>query len=366
MSSNGAGELLDGDGPDRKKIKTSECVREGILLGYGNPLLDISVTGTQEFLDKYGLERDNAILAEDKHKPMYKDMVDTFGDKVEYVPGGATLNAIKVAQWLSGVPNATTFFGCINKDEFGKIMENKAREAGVNTKFQYTDKEPTGTCAVIVTEKYRSMCANLAAANCFTEEHLETPENWKLVEKAQYYYIAGFPLTVSPSTVIRIAKHAQASGKVFTMNLSAPFLCQFFKEPMLKTLPYVDILFGNETEAETFAKENNFGTTNIAEIALKIAELPKEDNKPRTVVITQGSNPTVVAKDGKTTEYPVIPIADKDIIDTNGAGDAFVGGFLAQLIQGKPVEECVKCGNYAANLIIQRSGCTYPETPDYK
>lgn len=25
-------------------------------------------------------------------------MVDTFGDKVEYVPGGATLNAIKVAQ----------------------------------------------------------------------------------------------------------------------------------------------------------------------------------------------------------------------------------------------------------------------------
>lgn len=34
-------------------------------------------------------------------------------------------------------------------------MENKAQEAGVNTKFQYTDKEPTGTCAVIVTEKYR-------------------------------------------------------------------------------------------------------------------------------------------------------------------------------------------------------------------
>lgn len=30
--------------------------------------------------------------------------------------------------------------------------------------------------------------------------------------------------------------------------------------------------------------------------------------------------------DGKTTEYPVIPIADKDIVDTNGAGDAFVGG----------------------------------------
>lgn len=39
-----------------------------------------------------------------------------------------------------------------------------------------------------------------------------------------------------------------------------------------------------------------FQTTDIAEIALKIAEHPKEDNKPRTVVITQGSNPTIVAK----------------------------------------------------------------------
>jgi hypothetical protein len=31
------------------------------------------------------------------------------------------------------------------------------------------------------------------------------------------------------------------------MNLSAPFLSQFFKEPMMEAMPYVDILFGNET-----------------------------------------------------------------------------------------------------------------------
>jgi sugar/nucleoside kinase (ribokinase family) len=30
--------------------------------------------------------------------------------------------------------------------------------------------------------------------------------------------------------------------------------------------------------------------------------------------------------DGKVTEYPIIPIKADDIVDTNGAGDAFVGG----------------------------------------
>ena len=36
--------------------------------------------------------------------------------------------------------------------------------------------------------------------------------------------------------------------------------------------------------------------------------------------------------DGKITEYPIIPIKEEDIVDTNGAGDAFVGGEITQLI----------------------------------
>lgn len=47
-------------------------------------------------------------------------------------------------------------------------------------------------------------------------------------------------------------------------------------------------------------------------------------------------------------------------------GDAFVGGFLSQLVQEKPIEDCVKAGCYASNVIIQRSGCTYPEKPNFK
>jgi adenosine kinase len=47
------------------------------------------------------------------------------------------------------------------------------------------------------------------------------------------------------------------------------------------------------------------------------------------------------------------------------AGDAFVGGFLSQLVHAKSIEDCVRAGCYAANVIIQRSGCTYPEKPDF-
>lgn len=53
------------------------------------------------------------------------------------------------------------------------------------------------------------------------------------------------------------------------------------------------------------------------------------------------------------------------VIVARMTGDAFVGGFLSQLVQEKPIEECVKAGIYASNVVIQRSGCTYPEKPSY-
>lgn len=163
---------------------------------------------------------------------------------------------------------------------------------------------------------------------------------------------------------MKIAQHACEQNKTFMMNLSAPFLCQvppFFKA-MMDSSVYWDVIFGNEDEMAEFSKANNFGTDDLKEIALKAAALPKKNTgRSRMVVITHGGEPTIIVKDGQVSEYPVIPIEKKDIVDTNGAGDAFVGGFLSQLVQGKSVDDCVKGGNWAANLIIQRSGCTYPD-----
>ncbi|CAG8734936.1 11975_t:CDS:2, partial [Acaulospora colombiana] len=38
--------------------------------------------------------------------------------------------------------------------------------------------------------------------------------------------------------------------------------------------------------------------------------------------------------------YPVEKLRDDEIVDTNGAGDAFAGGFMGGLVLGKSLEEC--------------------------
>ncbi|KAM6951669.1 adenosine kinase b isoform 2-T2 [Aplochiton taeniatus] len=339
---------------------------ENALFGMGNPLLDISAIVDKDFLDKYGLKPNDQILAEEKHKAMFEEIV--MKSKVEYHAGGSTQNSVKIAQWMIQKPHkVATFFGCIGTDHFGEILKRKADECHVDAHYYEQTEEPTGTCAACITGDNRSLVANLAAANCYKKEkHLDLDSNWDLVEKAKVYYIAGFFLTVSPESILKVAKHASDNNKIFGLNLSAPFISQFFKDPMMKVLPYVDILFGNETEAASFSKEQGFQTDDIAEIARMAQNLPKVNQKrQRVVVFTQGKDDTVATVGDKVTMFPVLDIDQNDIVDTNGAGDAFVGGFLSELVQERPLEECIRAGHYAANVIIRRAGCTFPEIPDF-
>ncbi|XP_033469153.1 adenosine kinase isoform X3 [Epinephelus fuscoguttatus] len=347
------------------------------LFGMGNPLLDICAVVDKDFLDKYTLKPNDQILAEDKHKALFEELVKKFN--VEYHAGGATQNSVKIAQWMIQEPhNVGTFFGCIGRDKFGEILKKKAEEAHIDAHYYEQDEEPTGTCAACITGDNRpgnclelterSLVANLAAANCYKKEkHLDLEENWKLVEKAKVYYIAGFFLTVSLESMLKVAKHASENNKLFCLNLSAPFICQFFKDNLMQVLPYVDMLFGNETEAAAFAKALDFETKDLKEIAKKTQALPKVNTKrQRVVVLTHGKDDTVMAQGDKIKTFPVLKIDPKDIVDTNGAGDAFVGGFLSELVQERPLEQCVKAAHYAANVIIRRAGCTFPEKPDFK
>ncbi|XP_028651417.1 adenosine kinase-like isoform X3 [Erpetoichthys calabaricus] len=339
---------------------------QNMLFGMGNPLLDICAVVNKDFLDKFGLKQNDQILAEEKHKALFDELVKRF--KVEYHAGGSTQNSVKIAQWMIQQPHkVATFFGCIGTDKFGEILKRKAEEAHIDAHYYEQSLEPTGTCAACITGDNRSLVANLAAANCYKkEDHLDIEENWKLVEKAKVYYIAGFFLTVSPESTLKVAKHASEHNKVFGLNLSAPFISQFYKEPMMKVMPYVDIIFGNETEAATFAREQGFETEDIEEIARRVQKLPKVNKKrQRIVVFTQGKDGTVVTSGDEVTIYPVLEIDQKDIVDTNGAGDAFVGGFLSQLVYERPLEECIRAGHYSANVIIRRAGCTFPEKPEF-
>lgn len=350
----------------RKYSKMIGSVPEGILLGVGNPLLDMTITGPDAkiLLKEYNLLPNNAILAKEEHMSLFEKCVKQY--KPIYLAGGATQNTIRVAQWLLQRPNATTFFGAAGNDMFEEILMKKATEVGVNVKYDIHPEKSTGKCCAIITGEDRSLVTDLGAAKLFDIDFLNDPEIWSLVEKAKYFYIGGFTLSVNKPAVLKILQHAAENDKVVIMNLHATFLCSHFADSELNILQYVDVLFGNGDEAMELGKEVGFTTTDVKEIARETVQLPKVNQRHgRTVIFTQGRSPTIVARRDEIQEIAVVPVKKDLIKDTNGCGDAFVGGFLSQFVQGEHTETCIQCGTYAAREVIQNYGCNFPEKPNF-
>ena len=66
---------------------------------------------------------------------------------------------------------------------------------------------------------------DLGAANEYTLEHLQSPPIWKLVERAQFFYVGGYHLTVCPAAIIALGRHAAGMNKVYLVDDVNPDLC---------------------------------------------------------------------------------------------------------------------------------------------
>jgi len=325
-------------------------------------LLDISAAVPAEMLEKYGVKTSDAILAQDQHLPVFQDLIANYD--VQYLAGGATQNSIRVAQWMLQTPGATSYICCVGNDAFGEQLRKCAEADGVRTFYLQDEELATGTCACLIVDHERSLIAHLSAANKYKIAHLLGADIEPVWQNARLFYSAGFFLTVSPDSMLHLARHAMDTGKTYCANLSAPFITQFFSEPLLALLPYVDIIFGNESEAESFGTTMGYEDKSPAAVALKLAALPSQRDRPRIAIVTQGAQPTFVATEGKLSSFPVPPVAD--IVDVNGAGDAFVGGFLSQFIQGKDLAVCVAAAHYAASVILRVSGTVLSGQPNFR
>ena len=330
------------------------------LICIGHSLLDISSNVPLELFAKYDVKVDSACLAEEKHLPLYKELIDNY--QCDYIAGGSAQNTSRSAQWFSQTPNFAGFIGCVGEDEFSLRLRETTTNAGLGVYYQVDKNTATGTCAVLIHNKERSLVANLSAAKNISLDYLRSV--WSVIETAQVVYAEGYILSSAPDVIIEAGKYTSSLGKIFAMGISAQYIIEFYKDLLLTVWPYAEYIFGNEDEAAKFGEVFGFGT-DVVEIAKQISNMPTETARPKKIVITRGKSPVIIAIQGVVTEYPVPLIPFEKILDLNGAGDAFVGGFLHEVIKGSPLDRCVAAGNYLAGEVIQLSGCSFPSLPSF-
>lgn len=151
-------------------------------------------------------------------------------DGVSTSAGGSALNAIRAANFMLSDthPKATTYFGCVGRDDYARTLEEELEKNGVNFSFHKDDSTPTGTCAVVVRGKERTLCANLGACLKYPKEHLL--DNINAYKNAKLIYTTAFFISSNYEAQIELAKYAAEHNKPLGFNLSAGFLIRFSTE----------------------------------------------------------------------------------------------------------------------------------------
>ena len=335
------------------------------LIAIGNPIVDISAETDEHSIEKFELEWGRTVFANDKNIGIFEELEKK--PEVSYVPGGSIQNSLRVASWCLNMNEETknryklTMLGCVGNDIYKDKIQNALKEAGVNPLLQINSNMKSSRCAVGIFKKERCLVPEIKASNTLNEEFVE--ENKEDICGNDCLLIEGYFIVEKYNICLGLAKHFQLEKKPIIFTLSAVFLMQYHMDKVIEIANMSDLIFGNMEECEALAGEkfNNFQDT--IEAANR-----KLSPKDRILIITCGNRGVLGSKFNYQTQqlefilqrFPSF-IKQDDIVDLNGAGDAFLGGYISQWMQGKSMDVCCKAGNDASGVILRNVGCTFPK-----
>lgn len=335
--------------------KAKEHVR---LVFVGSPLLDITSECDQTTLDTYQLRPDNCVRSTGAHDRLFLQLLDSPGRRLD--SGGSALNSAKIAKWVLGERGSVSFAGCVGDDDFASLLRRSLQDSGVEPILVSFRGQQTGVCACLLSPGGgRSLVTRHGASALFSADHLQEEAISRRLEAADCIFVVGYFLAHSPDVVRGLAERC-TSSQLFSLSLSAEYICREYADILLDILPRVDILVGNEAEIRALAKAAAFEETLTIENCVRaIAKLRSSNSGCRTVVVTRGAEPVILLEENHPLRHFCVP-QNVDVVDSVGCGDALAGALLATYVLTGDLGLAVQSGIQAAVKIVQSPGCDPP------
>lgn len=225
-------------------------------------------------------------------------------------------------------------------DEGGRELLDNFLRAGVETKWIVKDPEtPSGMAFITVDRNGENSIVLYTGANM----KLESSDVEKAIEGIKEADIVVTQLEIPISTVRKTAEISKKLNLPFILN-PAPAS----KEDISDILKMVDVLCPNRAEAQALTGEKIESLEDARKSVRKLLSLG-----PGCVVLTLGSwGALLCTGDGE----KLFPAPEVEVVDTTGAGDAFVGALAFALARGNSEEESVRFATLAAAISVTKDG----------
>ncbi len=261
------------------------------------------------------------------------------GGTFAMAPGGKAGNqACQCA--LAGAD--TSIVTRLGDDAFGHELQAALAGRGVDTSLIAIDPEaPTGASTVLAAEgDYQSIIAP-GAAGQLSAADIERAR--PAIEAADALILQ---LEIAPEISARAAAIAAKAGRMVVLNASpAPEGWDAIPEPLRAA---TTMLVVNRVEAGRLT-----GATASVDTPESLAADVARYTGVAIVLVTLGAEGVIGYADGETVRQPPF---SAEVVDTVGAGDAFLGTSVVAMLEGLPSAETVRRGAAAGAIAVSRRG----------
>lgn len=319
-------------------------MKELDIVGFGNSVLDITVEVDENFLIQNNIKKSEFLLIDDKKSIELKNLLKN--TKQNFSPGGSVSNIIAGISLLGG---KVGYIGGIGTDDFGEEYKKRTIDLGVNDYFIKKDSQ-TGQCFTFITQdKERSFAVNLGKSNFISEEEIN------LDFKSKFILIEGYKLEsdIDFKTAEKLCEHGKKTNTKVALDVNDAGVIKRMDKKLVNFIKKnVDILFMNELEAKALT-----GFENEAAI-----DFVKKEMDCKIIVLKLGENGSNVYANEK--YYKINIEKSNNLINTNGAGDAYAAAFLFGLIKNKSFEDIGLLASSFSKLVVEQEEARLVTLPD--
>ncbi len=273
----------------------------------------------------------------------------------EQNPGGAPANLLTAVQRLGG---KTAFIGKVGKDMHGTFLKQTLENEGISSEGLVIDGDCFTTLAFVNLspngERSFSFARKPGADTRICPEELR----YDLIQNSKIFHVGSLSLTDEPARSATIAALKYAKAENIIVSYDPNYRKMLWKDEetaaagMQSILEYVDIIKISEEELTLLTKANTPEDAAAELLGKGIS----------CVIVTLGEKGSYVANKNQAVCVPATPA---EVVDTTGAGDSFMGGFLYQLTQDNKhpgeltYEELLrytKFSNALASIVVGKRG----------
>lgn len=312
------------------------------LIGVGSPIMDLLARVPDEFLRQHVAgDKGGMVLVDDLEMQRILDLLE---GEPAYSTGGSAANATFNAARLG---LRATFLGKLGNDELARVYRRIFEAAGVDGSRFKSGAIANARCLALVTpDAQRTMRTSLGAAMTLSPADI-TPADFA---GCRHAHVEGY-LVFNRALADAVLAAARAAGCTTSLDLSSFEVVHASRDWLSSQFRKgIDVVFANEDEIRALYQDSH---SSYADLAQRLAA------QGVIAAVKVGKDGAWIAQDGAL--HQIAPVAVADVVDTNGAGDAWAAGFLFGYLRGWPLPNCGALASLIGAETVMHMGPIIPD-----